>query len=101
MKQGLSLIINFVFKSKEGSASVIDAAAVLPATSTCTCPDLMALSVAALSPNLVIFAPFGALAVSSRSSRVPPVTPTVKPSRSSYELILILDAENTPEKNGA
>ena len=81
--------MNFVFKSNEGSASVIDAAAVFPATSTCTCLDFIALSVAALSPNLLIFAPFGALAVSSKSSRVPPVTPTVKPSRSSYELILI------------
>ena len=81
IKHGLSLIINFVFKSKEGSASVIDAAAVLPDTSTWTWPDFIALSVAALSPNLVIFAPFGALAVSSRSSSVPPVTPIVSPSR--------------------
>jgi len=74
-----------------GSASVSDAAAVLPEISTCTCPDVKALRVAALSPNLVIFASEGAVFVSSKSSSVPPVTPTVRPLRSAGEEILMPD----------
>ena len=90
-------MINFLSKSKLGLASVTEAATVFPATSTWTYFDFIALNVAALSPNLVILAPLGAILVSSKSSNVPPVTPIVRPSRSAYEDTLIEDGAKTPE----
>ena len=97
IKHGLSLIMYFLSRSSFGLASVNDAAAVLPVTKTWTWPEVKALSVAALSPNLTIFVSDGAASVISRSSRLPPVTPTVIPERSSWDPISKVEGAKAPE----
>ena len=90
-------MINFLSKSKSGLASVTEAATVFPATSTWTCFDFMALNVAALSPNLVILAPLGAILVIYKYSKVPPVTPIVRQYKSALDDNLTDDGAKTPE----
>ncbi len=94
-------MINFVSMSRFGLSADSFAATVFPVTRTSTCPDKYADKLAALSPKRIISVSFGPFSVSSRSSRVPPVTPTFLPLRSASEDIAIFEEANAPEKNGA
>ena len=101
IKHGDSLIMNFVSISRFGLSAFILAATVLPVTNTSTWPAMKADIVAALSPNLLIFADLGAIFVSSRSSNVPPVNPIVLLERSASDDMTVFFLAKTPEKNGA